>query len=265
MAGLLKITCATGQTATLITSAVSALNGASSWTISIFYQFAVVPDPAAWSDFISISGAATVLTSQVRSGKLNLSIRDATGANFLTTAINVDTGGHHVLICGSPSDATIYLDGILNTHRSGIGPLLAGDSGLLIRWNDGGYGGVYWLKDLAIWGGYTASPSDVTNLATGAKTPSTMSPSPNATNYWTFQGPIGPVTANADDCGLIGGDFTGQWSRDSERHPSFPRPRRLLSLLRRDGQSDRIATYLNPLVRLAPALPTTILSFPYSG
>ncbi len=199
MAGSLKVTATHGQEAYAYTTtaAVTALNGATSWTIAFFYQLNSWEAGIA-GNVLQIGNPPMVMSAG--DPFLNIYARNADGSKTIGKTVTADTSGHHITISGDSSGiSTIYIDGIVSATTTALGPLLTGNIPCYFGWSGDSHAITLYLSDIAIWGGYPASAADALALATRVSTPATLGTP--ATNYWTLQGTPG-ATATPGDLGL---------------------------------------------------------------
>ncbi len=206
MSGSLKVVCTTGQTRYAATPAFGTLNAQTAFTVSGWFEIASLG-----ADFTNcdLFGAVTSYPFTVgiqNPTHLQLFAESAGGASTIAYQPLIDTKGHFIVISYSADFVTtIYVDGAPARTVAGIGATAAVDQVLNVGFNAAGAAVTLYLKNVAIWSGYSASQGDVIDLRDGTFTPATLGTP--ATNWWTLQGPAGAVMAGtqglADSLGVV--------------------------------------------------------------
>ncbi len=206
MSGSLKVICTTGQTRYAVTAPFGTLNAQTAFTVSGWFEIASLG-----ADFTNcdLFGAVTSYPFTVgiqNATHLQLFAESAGGASTIAYQPLIDTKGHFVVISYSAAGTTtIYVDGAPAKTIAAIGTTAAVDQVLNVGFNAAGAAVTLYLKDVAIWSGYSASQSDVIALRDGVSTPGTLATPAN--HWWTLQGPAGAVTAGtqglADSIGSV--------------------------------------------------------------
>ncbi len=194
MSGSLKVVCATGTIGYANTAAFGSLNAQTAFTVSGWFEIASLG-----ADFTNcdLFGAVTSYPFTVgiqNPTHLQLFAESTGGAKSIAYQPLIDSKGHFIVISYSAAGTTtIYVDGAPAKTIAAIGTTAAVDQVLNVGFNAAGTAITLYLKDVAIWSGYSASQGDVIALRDGVSTPGTLGTP--ATNWWTLQGPAGAVTA----------------------------------------------------------------------
>ncbi len=213
MPGSLKVVCTIGQTRYAATPAFGTLNAQTAFTVSGWFEIASLG-----ADFTNCDmfGAVTSYPFTIgiqNNSQINLFAQSAGGANQIVFHPPLDSKGHFIVISyNADFVTTIYVDGAPVKMISGIGATAAVDQVLNVGFNAAGAAVTLYLKDVAIWPGFSASQIDVINLRDGVFDPGTLVSSATglltpAAHWWTLQGPAGAVTAGtqglADSLGSV--------------------------------------------------------------
>jgi hypothetical protein len=91
-------------------------------------------------------------------------MQNAAGSASISKSVPMDSQGHHVLLSGDGTGATIYVDGIAAATVPSIGPLRAADVNVFLR-TDTAHAGTLYLRR-RMWAGYRGGRS---SLAQGSK------------------------------------------------------------------------------------------------
>ncbi len=206
MAGSLKVVCTTGQTRYANTAAFGSLNAQTAFTVSGWFEIASLGTDFTNCDLFGAVTSYPVTVGIANNAHLQLFAESAGGASSISYQPLVDTKGHFIVISYSADFVTtIYVDGAPAKTIAGIGATAAVDQVLNVGFNAAGAAVTLYLKDVAIWSGYSATQADVIALRDGVSTPGTLATP--ATNWWTLQGPAGAVTAGtqglADSLGSV--------------------------------------------------------------